>query len=526
MLKVILADDEQLICSMLTRIVRFDALGLELAGTAGDGEALLAMIEKEQPDIVVTDICMPKMDGLEIIRRVRTAGGKCRFVIISGYRQFEYAYNALKYDVEDYILKPVDEKELNAALQKIADKIRDADSPHPSDNAIRAYFISNGLLHSLAQRPQPLESVNETYDTHFCAGIFRMLILKIDYAEGLAQLDEDTSSVREKIKSMALSQLGGLCADIVFEDKSDGAMALLNYLPDAENRIQAALTELFAAAKNIVDLFRGLEFTLCVGGPVNEIGRAEETKNQARTASWARMALGTSRIIRYEKDCAGAPVFPQARYTEYEQRLHRAFEIMDVEGFRRCMKEFFALPLQVLRSYESLMFIRRVRDMFLEMNEKQISAYTDYDELVRRLNRMLHMCRSFSAYEDVIIAQVSEIMRQILAALNSQNTRPVRQACAYLEAHYHQQIGLDEIAHEVNLSPVYFSNLFKKETGKTFTEYATELRMQKAREMLKAGAMNVNEIADALGFADARYFSKLFKKTVGVKPTEYRKLYG
>ena len=118
--RVVIADDEQLICTLLIEIIRWDELNLELAGIAHNGRELWQEIIDKHPDIVITDICMPEMDGIELIRQVREKGIPCRFIIVSGYRLFEYAHNALKYNVEDYILKPIDNTELNTRLGELA----------------------------------------------------------------------------------------------------------------------------------------------------------------------------------------------------------------------------------------------------------------------------------------------------------------------------------------------------------------------------------------------------------------------
>jgi two-component system response regulator YesN len=123
-LKVIIADDEHRICQMLARFIDCEGLNLEIIDMAYDGEELLNKIRTGNPDIVITDICMPKESGMDVIRQAVQMGLTCKFIIISGFRQFDYAYTALKYDVSDYLLKPVDKNELNTALGKIAWQLR------------------------------------------------------------------------------------------------------------------------------------------------------------------------------------------------------------------------------------------------------------------------------------------------------------------------------------------------------------------------------------------------------------------
>ena len=123
-MKVLIADDEYLICELIKKMICWEELGLEFTGFAHNGQELLQKIQEHRPAIVITDISMPVMDGIELIRQTRYLNIPCRFIIVSGYKQFEYAHNALKYAVDDYILKPISETELNQALKKILEELR------------------------------------------------------------------------------------------------------------------------------------------------------------------------------------------------------------------------------------------------------------------------------------------------------------------------------------------------------------------------------------------------------------------
>ncbi len=525
-LKLIIADDEQLICSMLAKIIDFESLGLELIGTAFDGETLLSAIEAKQPDIVITDICMPKIDGLEIIRRVRENSGRCRFVIISGFRQFDYAYNALKYDVEDYILKPVEQAELNAALKKIAESIRNEAFGEQSKNgAMRLFFVTKAV-EELASKPMSIEEINKLYGTNFREGLFRSVFVKIDYTSGIQQIDEDASSMINKIKGIVTTHFAERCWDMVFEEKIDGVRILLNYSPAYNKEIKDGMLNLFSQTNSIIELFRGMNLTICVSGVVNNICNVVQLRDQTRVAEWGRMAYGINKIIFYEDMAKVSSFSNRNKLNELEIRLIKAFEILDIDSFKTCINEFFTMSTSVLCHEESILFIRRIQENFFTINEENIMEYTDYDALRLKIRRMLHFCTTFAYYKETLVTQFANVMERIAENISKQSARPIRYAYAYVEKNYGNQISLENIAKEVKLSPVYFSNLFKKETGQNFTEYLTEYRMKVAKGLLKKSDKNISEIAYCLGFADARYFSKLFKKTVGIKPTEYRKIYG
>lgn len=181
--RLIIADDEPFICGMLEKLIDFDTLGLELLECVHDGETLEARIEELHPDIVLTDISMPRQDGLDVIRKTWEKGNMCRFVIISGYRQFEYAYNALKYKVEDYLLKPVEKTELNRVLQKICEEIRHVAPSDEDMERIRqhTYLIEKGIHQELKNDSLSLTDINRMFKAEFQKGKFRVVMMKLDF---------------------------------------------------------------------------------------------------------------------------------------------------------------------------------------------------------------------------------------------------------------------------------------------------------------------------------------------------------
>lgn len=528
-LTLIIADDEQFICGMLSRIIEFEMLGIKHVGTAYDGEMLLSMIDELRPDIVVTDIYMPKIDGLEVIRQSKERGYNCRFIIISGYRQFEYAYNALKYEVEDYILKPVEKGELNDILKKVSVHIRQKESGEPDHNdrnAIRAYLVEKAIDEELRKKPLPLEEMNQIYNTHFETGYYRMLNLKLDYSRDVRQINEDAYSVLKKLENLVVKQFDGICFDVLTAIKHDGCIILLNYEAARDNEIKNRIYVLFTEGKNIVDLFQGLNLTICVGTAVKDPGLIYETRRGCRRAKWIRMAYGINKVI-FEESVEDQSVDSFLdTLKELEARLEKAFSTLNVEECRTGILEFFTLPLSVLCCTESMMFMRRIIRTFCNINKDILDDSMDTEAMVKQMNTALHLQVTFRGYRDELIVLMTELIERLQKNIKNKNSKPVRQVCAYIERNYGEKINLESMAELVDLNPVYFSNLFKKETGQNFTEYVTDYRMKAAKKLLKDSNKNINEIAYELGYPDARYFSKLFKKNVGVKPTEYRKIYG
>lgn len=525
--KLILADDEPFICGLLKKLIDFETLGLKLVACVNDGESLLEQIEALRPDIVLTDISMPKMNGLEVIRQSREKGLKCHFIIISGYRQFEYAYNALKYEVDDYILKPVEGQELNRVLQKLCASIRQSQSFRKEEKSegLYAYLIDKAPHEELRSDALSLSEINRNFHTDFQNGLYRLLFLKLDFTRDERQIDEDVSSVINKLHELARSSFSGFCYEIVMADKRDGVMFILNYSRETENEVRGRIHSLFIEAKNVTDLFQGINLTLCVGKAVDKLNQMEEAKRSCRRASWIRMYCGLNQVIYAEQleDAVAAGVREQLK--EIGGKLEQSFVVIDKKQMNEQFRVLFHFPLSVLCSTEVMEFIRSMIGRFCEIYGK-VTKEADVDRVFKTFIGRLHLQMNFKSYQEELVRLFNEHMDVMERTVSEKNARPVRQIYAYIEQHYGEHISLEDVAAVVNLSPVYLSNLFKKESGKNFTEYLTDYRMKKAKEFLRMGEKNINEIAATLGYADARYFSKVFKKEVGVKPTDYRKIYG
>lgn len=186
MLKAIIADDEQKICQLIQKLIKWDEIGIEIVGTANNGLDAFELIFKHQPDIVITDIRMPGLNGLELIKKVKEHHLSPSFIIISGYRHFEYAHNALKYGVEDYLLKPIKKDELVATLVKISEHILLTSGRLENElrmksilannrDRLRQHFISSIVLESEKNTDLKMENINEEYQFKFIKGCFETL---------------------------------------------------------------------------------------------------------------------------------------------------------------------------------------------------------------------------------------------------------------------------------------------------------------------------------------------------------------
>lgn len=524
----IIADDEPFICGMLEKLIDFDTLGLELLECVHDGETLEARIEELHPDIVLTDISMPRQDGLDVIRKTWEKGNMCRFVIISGYRQFEYAYNALKYKVEDYLLKPVEKTELNRVLQKICEEIRHVAPSDEDMERIRqhTYLIEKGIHQELKNDSLSLTDINRMFKAEFQKGKFRVVMMKLDFTRDEKQRMEDVSSVINKIRNVGFQILQNCCTEVIGCWRKDRVLFLLNYGAGEDEKIKKRLKDIYVHAKHVTDLFYGFNLTMCVGKSVDRICYAEESRISCHRLCWLRMHYGINQIM-FEDAYEDTPVGGfRPHLNSIRGELEKSFNAMDVEAMKLQLKQFFLLPVPILCGTEAMLFLNEVIGHFCERYAMVMKDAASQESIKENIFGELDMQTSMEAYEQALSRQLERYLLEMSETVRGKNAKPILRATAYIENHFAEHITLETLANLVNLNPIYFSNLFKREVGKSFTEYLTDFRMKKAKEMLRSSDCNINEIADALGYSDARYFSKTFKKEVGIKPTDYRKIYG
>ncbi|MCI7380827.1 MAG: response regulator [Hungatella hathewayi] len=521
-LKVVIADDEELICSMLQKIIHFEELGLEYAGCAYNGEQLFDLIQKVEPDIVITDINMPKASGLDVTKNVRFTETTCKFIIISGYRNFDYVYEALKCDVADFLLKPINADELNNSLRKIKKSFLSEQSGDEI-RVVRAHFMKS--VYKELKTGTLLEEVNSTYGTHFVEDTFRMVFFKLDYTAEANIMFEQLVSLQVKIENLTEQELGSLCSDILFDRKPDGVLGLINYKKIDEEQLDEALQMLLKKIQSVLDLFIGLHISICVSGEADlfTLGDAYE---QAFDTSWLRMADGLGKVLRWEEFGRReiSDTYRQ-KVIELAKNIRTSYQVLNLPDMQKYIRELFLIPRIVLSTWEVRRVIKGIRLQFFDDNKSLIEQFADVDIMKAEYSLNLMMAPTFQQYGERFEQKLSDIVKEILSYTDKKQTKVIRQAVNYIECNYGRHIGLTEVADAVGLSTAYFSIVFKKEMGQNLIEYLTDYRMKQAKELLKDSTLNINEISDRVGYPDSRYFSKLFKKCIGITPSEFRKLY-
>lgn len=527
MFRVILADDEKRICVLLEKSIRWKELGLEPVASCSNGQELFEAVAEHRPDIVITDIQMPGMNGIDAIKSIRENGNDCKIIIISGYQEFAYAHNALKYNVTDYLLKPIDADELNESLRKITLELSSRSGggssvAAPAEKDFRDHFISVFLPMIVKQGCASLDNVNSDYGMHFSEGRFQGLYLYIDTGREVPEVGS-LNSLIVKLRDICTTVLSEVCSEVVFSESGSGLLIGINYT--GPETMPHHFRQLFDRVSPVIELFFDFGLTIGIGEPVDTLSQLGRSLEQAQEIIRYRSALGRNKLIYWNelKD----RLDKMQSIKELQDSIipvARAFEVCSSSMFCQTYDSFlddFAQERLLL----DFLFIEKVCGVFNNFMSTNFPQHEKTASIKRQLDFELMHCSSIPELAKTIRRVVISTLDEFNQQLADKENLPIRQAKEYIYHNYSHPIRLEDIAAAVYLSPAYLSNIFKKVTGKNLVNFINEYRVEQAKKLLVSTNMTVEEIANAVGFDSHRYFGNIFRKTLGIKPSEYRKLY-
>ncbi|MDR0519486.1 MAG: response regulator [Clostridiales Family XIII bacterium] len=534
-MKVVIADDELKVAKLIKALIDWDGLGMELCGLAKNGNEALDLIREHGPDIVITDIRMPGLGGIELIERAKEARPSLEFIIISGYRHFNYAHSAMKYGVVDYLLKPIDKDELRLTLEKMKGKIlarEYAVSEHDQINRMaeserrRKRAGLYGFLMDPANRSLiTSEYLNENFGYSFSSDTFRYVIFKVDgdydeiYSESLALF-------AEKLRDMCSRHLDELCSEMEIEFIYSGANLVLNYPSEKSGEVSGALKNIFDEARVQNNYFPSGVFTMLAGEASGEASGLADSWHNAEWMMYERLIIGAGSYYEDLPENSGSEKVAMLSRS-VTKAIEHAMDVMDREALRKVVSDASAqlLAIDGLTGRDVRDFAKSVYDTWLTFALQYNVTYPGgemmRDEFLRRLD-VIPAARSSLDFLEHMISDAFEMLQQ---TIGEPRGRPVTNAKKYIQEHFAEPISIDDIAESEGFNSSYFSTLFKKETGSTFSEYVRSVRMDEAKRLLKETNTAVALVCEMVGYSDTKHFSASFRKATGVKPSEYRKLY-
>lgn len=532
-MKVLIVDDEIKVCKLLQNLVDWKELGMEIIGVANDGNEALAFILEKHPDIVITDIRMPGCDGIEMIRRVREHDSNVHFVIISGYSQFEYAVSAIRYGVEDYLLKPLKQKDLERILNKISNKnhrlhaAKDERETMLKRMETDAQQIKTHHLREMWNRftdktiNTTLEQLNQNSRFSFHFDCFALVLIQIT----THQSREDTILSNKRVSSILTDELSSIFSEILIAPVDDGILCLINGSKQHFSGIEHILRQIEIRLGN-QQTQHGLseDFVVAYSGVVPNISALHIGIDHVKKA-FAQKLLVNDHLIQYTpsqepsfnvSDFLSPYVRDEFRLIivscDYE-KLHTF-----IDSLRKAMADKNVCGYTIILVHQELasLFPSIARSNGIDVPE-------DYPRCTYQDCRE---CRTPEELFARLANRISDALENWKSKKGTQTSHLIRKACQYISEHYAEPISLQSVSDYVGLNSSYLSSLFKRETGSTFLDYLTETRIVAARELLVNTDIKIDDLPEKVGYNDFKYFYKRFKKSTGISPKEYRKLYG
>lgn len=531
MYRLLIADDEQLERQALRFIIENNLPDIEVIGETGDGASAIDIATSEKPDIVLMDIRMPGMNGLEAAKKIRTLLPDTIVIMLTAMEEFNYAKEALTIGVADYLLKPVRPNDLVRTLGAIVGKISDVKLKQKREAELRKSvedaipFIQMSFVYDLISgHIKDLSQFRERS---------RFLGMKIDLGaalvvdiENFKQLTCSDTELEKQILKQRIYQL--ICSIIgdrglVSPFSSDKLVILLGFeenytaefVKEEMHKIATTLRLCIFSAMNI-------SITIGLGRYYSNPLDLHKSYLEAMNAQRQRFFLGDNQIIHVD-DIPYLSTGPFHYPFHYERAVLDKVRSGDRKQAKKALRE---LLNEIFASKASIETVKAcVLELLIVLSRAAVEGGANLDQLTllnfQGINGLTG-CNAKEQVEQWMLESIDSFMDNMLKNRSSMNVRVINKACDYIVANCHRNISLEEVAQTVHLSHFYFSRLFKQEKGYNFVDFITKVRIDRAKVMLQNPEYTVVHIASEVGYQDGSYFCRVFRNATDMTPNQYR----
>lgn len=533
MIKIFLVEDEIVIRNGIKNSIDWEKEGYEFTGEASDGELAYPMIMKEKPDILITDIRMPFMDGLELSKIVKKELPEIKILILSGYNEFDYAKEAIRIGITDYLLKPISSAKLLEALHNVTEVIlREREEKELLEHYMREmqentehekYQFFTQLLSGRMSMGEAIES-GKKYGLDLSARCYHMILFKL-----LNSAKNDEQSEQMVAAFEAVEHYEELSEYVFgFQRGVDGWAFLVT--GESEENIRETIQSFCGGLRIVMEQYPEIEYFGGTGITVPRLRELRESFREAERVFVSRFVNEPNQILS-----------PEDVREMHDEGTIKLCGLGSMEQGRRLIEKFLGNGTQEeTESFVTAYFEEISRDSLrsnlmrqyvimdiyvtaLAFCEKQNLPAEILDEEGSQLKTAL---QTFLSLEQ-IKGYVKDLLEQIIVLRDTASGRRysdiIETAKSYIAENYmSENVSLNTVSASVGMSPSYFSSIFSKEVGQTFVEYLTEVRMEKAKQLLMCSSLKTSEIGYEIGYKDPHYFSYIFKKTQNCTPKDYR----
>lgn len=541
MYKLLIVDDEEEVRNGLINKMDWSKYNLELMGGAQNGREALDLIEENIPDIIITDISMPIMNGLELSEYVRLNYPTVKIVILTGFDDFNYAQQAIKFSVEDYILKPVLPKDIDSLLLKLKNKLDCEMEQKENITKLREHFneslpiIRDKYISMIVEGSIDEKEIAARipfFNINLHGECFIIAAAEIDNKsrDNKIFFEHDTEIMRYAVVNIAkeIIEKHAIGEAIFHGSKLIVIFSLNNSLSGDDFKSGYVFRKVYSVLEEIrqsVEKYLKLIVTIGIGNFCDSIHRLKDSYKSALSALEYKLVVGESRII-YIQDLEPKRKDIIAFDDQTEHQLISAIKFGTEKDVDEVIEQIFKVLIQSKASFQDYQLY------FIELVAAVSKLCRDFEGdtsgilgISTNLYTDILGFRSFNDVKSWIKGVCIKLMNYIFNSRQRTTQMFFEQAMDYVNRNYSDEgLSIQKVADYLHISQSYLSMIFKKETGDTFLKYLVNVRLNAAIELLK-GSYKTTEIAERIGYPDISYFSYFFKKNYGMSPREYRNKY-
>ncbi|MED4203590.1 response regulator transcription factor [Neobacillus mesonae] len=506
MLKIVIVDDELLERKALRKIIQDHLEQISIVGEAANGRIAIEVAEETKPDLILMDIKMPGIDGVEAVKQIRSIDPNIRFIMISAYDTFEYAKEVMRQGVKEYLLKPSSKQDLIAAIERVRDEIMAEKSSNQEIVKLKQQFDKAltlaqtkwvaSLLYDQIQNIQ-FEDWSELLGFHVHAGY--AVIFHFHAPENV--IDNCYSILKMVVKEKANRE-------VIVGNMENGQVPVLFFTKETMEKDKMQLH-----IRTIVHVFQHhVKNATLYAGIGHSYPSVQDLSKSFHEAAIAVHALLANKKQQYGFAPKQANPPLEAEASQIEKQLMESIRQGDLT------QALYYFPQLVNNQRKLEDNVKRAEEMFILAAHMLKELGIDYQR-----KGTFHDCQTNEALWQEAKLQLTRLVQFVHSWRNSHSKGVLVKAKEYIDAHYHDALTLEEVAEYSELSPYYFSKIFKERLGISFIDYLTEVRIGHAKRALLNPRKSLKEICYLVGYKDPNYFSRVFKKHAGLSPSEYRK---
>jgi two-component system, response regulator YesN len=545
--KLILVDDEEEVRKGVLEKIKWTSLGYEIVGEAENGKDAFEIAERVCPDVVITDIKMPFMDGITLCEKLKYKFPMTKVIILTGFDEFDYAKKAIQLNVIEYVLKPISAEELTGVLKIVKSRLDDEIANKENLQNLKEYYrkslpiLREKFLSSLISNTINKDEIHEkskTYRLNLEGNRFLASIISIDFYNIFGQRNSDEypdltenemfSKAYDKdlmkfaVLNIAEEIIKKHHLEIIFLHNDQIVILSVSKQENSEELLERTLIILEEIRYNI-EKYLKFTVTIGVGSICNEPMNLSYSYENAFKALDYRLILGNNRIIYIED------LEPESdRWIEFdelkEHSLVSSIKVGNITEMKETLENLFEEIVDAKATFNDyqIYFLGIMTTILKVAKDMKVNMDSVFGLNFNLLVEMYKL-NDIREVKEWIKGICIKIMSHICIERQDSCKLLVRKAKEYVESKYYENdLTIEKVCKYLHISPNYFSTIFKKETKLTFVSYLTQVRMNTAKDLLRQTNLKFFEIAEKIGYSEPNYFSYCFKKNLGISPSEYR----